>query len=303
MATEDLIQARPSGDSFAKSSLDDPVEFWDPPLAPTGTLDGDDMSLRHALGPATRDKRFFKPLEKSDFAEPGTGFEPHRDDRVEFWGPPLAPTGTLDGDDMSLRPALGPATRGERFFKPLEKSDFAEPGTGFEPHRHLIAGTVILAVLGISALAFIWASTGEKKTTQSEQSAPAVQSSQSSPQPPAQTASRKPESLPDPSVAVAWPDVPASVTVETPEVAPVAPTGNTAPPQTVSASQKPDIVFLQRPGVNIRSAPSANGRVLGTAPKRTRFKVTNREGDWVQVESDRFRGWIKSQFLAANELR
>src|ERR1700730_15044569 len=113
MATEDLIQARPSGDNFAESSLDDPVEFWDPPLAPTGTLDGDDMSLRHTLGLATRD---------------------------------------------------------ERFFKPLEKSDFGEPGTGFEPHRHLIAGTVILAVLGISALAFIWASTGEKKTTQSEQS-------------------------------------------------------------------------------------------------------------------------------------
>ena len=259
MATEDLIQARPSGDSFAKSSLDDPVEFWDPPLAPTGTLDGDDMSLRPALGPATRDERFFKPREKSDFAEPGTGFEP--------------------------------------------QSDFAEAGTGFEPHRKLIAGIVILAALGISALAFIWASTGEKKTTQSEQSAPAVQSSQSSPEPPAQTASRKPESPSDPSVAVAWPDLPASVTVETPEVAPVAPTGITAPRQTASASQKPDIVFLQRPGVNIRSAPSANGRVLGTAPKRTRFKVTNREGDWVQVESDRFKGWIKSQFLAANEPR
>ncbi len=255
MATEDLIQARPSGDSFAKSSLDDPVEFWGPPVAPTGTLDGDDMSLRHALGPAIGDERFFKPREKSDFVEPG------------------------------------------------EKSDFAEPGTGFEPHRKLIAGTVILAVLGISALAFIWASTGEKKNIQSEQSAPAVQSSQSSPQPPAQTASRKPESPPDPSVAVAWPDPPASVTVETPEVAPVAPTVNTAPRQTVSASQKPDIVFLQRPGVNIRSAPSANGRVLGTAPKGARFKVTNREGDWVQVESDRFRGWIKSQFLAANEPR
>ena len=227
MATEDLIQARPSGDSFAKSSLDDPVEFWDPPLAPTGTLDGDDMSLRNALGPATRDKRFFKPLEKSDFAEPGR-LRPHRDDR-SIWAPQAARDG----------------------FRTSSKAHC----------RHCYS-----AVLGISALAFIWASTGEKKTTQSEQSAPAVQSSQSSPQPPAQTASRKPESLPDPSVAVAWPNVPASVTVETPEVAPVAPTGNTAPRQTVSASQKPDIVFLQRPGVNIRSAPSANGRVLGTPP-------------------------------------
>jgi hypothetical protein len=32
-----------------------------------------------------------------------------------------------------------------------------------------------------------------------------------------------------------------------------------------------------------------------------RFKVTNREGDWVQVESAQFSGWIKSQFLAANK--
>ena len=253
MATEDLIRARPSEDSFARN----PVEFSGPPLAPTGTLDGDDMSLRQALGPATRDERFFKSIEESDFAEPGTGFEP--------------------------------------------QSDFAEPRTGFEPHRKLIVGIVILAALPISVLAFIWASTGEKKTTQSAQSTPAVQSSQSSPQPPSQTASRKPESPPDPSVAVARPDLPASITVETPEIAPVAPTASTVPRQTVS--QKPDIVFLQRPGVNIRSAPSASGRVLGTAPKGTRFKVTNREEDWVQVESDRFRGWIKSQFLAANEPR
>jgi hypothetical protein len=259
MATE--IQARPGV----------PVEFWGPRLNPTGTFDGDDMSLRQAFGPATRDERFFKRLEKSDFAEPGVGFEPQSD---------------------VAEPGVG--------FEP--QSDFAEPGTGFEPHRKLIAGTVILAALGISALAFIWGSTGEKKTTQSEQFAPAVHSSQSSSQPPPQTASRKRESTPDPSVAVARSDVPASITVETPEVTSVAPTANTVARQTVSASQ-PGIVFLQRPGVNIRSAPSASGRVLGTAPKGMRFKVTNLEGDWVQVESDRFTGWIKSQFLAANELR
>jgi|tagenome__1003787_1003787.scaffolds.fasta_scaffold20974161_6 hypothetical protein len=243
MATEDLIEARPSGDSFPESSLDDPVGSWGPPLAPTGTLDGDYVSLRHALGPATKD---------------------------------------------------------ERFFKPLEKSDFAEPRRGFKPHRKLIARTVIPAVLGISALAVVWASTGEKKNTQFEQSAPGVQSS---PQAPVQTVSSKSESPPDPSVAVAWPNLPTSVTVESPDVAPVAATENTAPRQTVSTSQKPDVVFLQRPGVNIRSTSSATGRVLGTAPKGTRFKVTNRDGEWVQVENDRLRGWIKSQFLAVNESR
>jgi uncharacterized protein YgiM (DUF1202 family) len=60
---------------------------------------------------------------------------------------------------------------------------------------------------------------------------------------------------------------------------------------------------VQRPGVNIRSGPSANTRVLGSARKGMRLTVRNREGDWVQVESDPFSGWIRSRFLAANEPR
>ena len=80
-----------------------------------------------------------------------------------------------------------------------------------------------------------------------------------------------------------------TITAETREVATAPPTGTNSPHQTVSASQKPDIVFVQRPGVNIRSAPSTNGRVLGTAPKGARLTVTNREGEWMQVESDQFR--------------
>ena len=110
-----------------------------------------------------------------------------------------------------------------------------------------------------------------------------------------------PETSPDPSVAVAWPDLPGSITVDTSKVAPASPSGPDTPRPTVSLPQKPDTVFLQRPGVNIRSAPSTNAGVVGKAPKGMRFKVTNREGDWVQVESAQFSGWIKSQFLAANK--
>ena len=46
-----------------------------------------------------------------------------------------------------------------------------------------------------------------------------------------------------------------------------------------------------------------DGAVLGSAPKGTRFKVTKRNGDWAQVESDRLKGWIKSEFLGPNEPR
>jgi Bacterial SH3 domain len=73
-------------------------------------------------------------------------------------------------------------------------------------------------------------------------------------------------------------------------------------------------VYVQRAGVNIRSTP-VNGRIIGAAPKGTRFEVQNREGEWVQVESvelkrdretgkevrsrGRWKGWINAQFLAA----
>jgi hypothetical protein len=243
MATEDLIQTRLNGDSFDKSGLDHPGEFWAPPLAPTETRD---VPLRQeTLGPATRDEHSFQPLEENCFAETETSFGSRR--------------------------------------KLIE----------------LIVGITIVAALVIITLAYLWAPAGEKSVAQSAESPPAVQSS---PEVLAQTASRTPEPSRDPPAAVAWPDLPLSITVETsPEAAPDAPAANAAPHQTVSVSQNRDIVFLQRPGVNIRSTPSTNGPVLGTAPKGTRLKVTNREGDWVQVESGRSSGWINSQFLAPLE--
>ena len=60
-------------------------------------------------------------------------------------------------------------------------------------------------------------------------------------------------------------------------------------------------MFLQRPGVNIRSAPSLTASVVGTAPTGTQFTATSRQGDWVQVESTRWKGWISSQFLGPDK--
>ena len=95
------------------------------------------------------------------------------------------------------------------------------------------------------------------------------------------------------------PDVPSSLTAEAPQIAP-----STVTPPTTSAAQNPDdLVFLQRPGVNIRSAPAGNAPVLGTAPRGTQFTATGREGDWVRVENTRLKGWINSQFLAPDKPR
>ena len=73
------------------------------------------------------------------------------------------------------------------------------------------------------------------------------------------------------------------------------------PRQSAPSTQNQEIVFLLRPGVKIRSTPATNGGVLPR--KGTRFKVEKRDGNWVQVESDPFKGWIRSEFLGPNEPR
>jgi cytoskeletal protein RodZ len=77
----------------------------------------------------------------------------------------------------------------------------------------------------------------------------------------------------------------------------------TIEPRKSNVGPTEDFLFLQRPGVNIRSTPSKGGGVVGTAPKGTRFKVTRREPDWVQVQDGRLSGWINAQFLAPTKPR
>ena len=162
---------------------------------------------------------------------------------------------------------------------PTEQIDLIESQTSFGSRRKLIAGSAVVVALGAAALAyFLLPSGGETTPTQTAEFAPTVQPSSVAP---VQAAPSVPEPSPAPpsSPVVAWPDVPSSVAFDpTPQLA-AAPPANTATRQTVPASQNRDTVILQRPGVNIRSTPSANGPVLGTAAKGTRFEVTNREGD------------------------
>jgi hypothetical protein len=216
--------------------------------------------------------------------------------------PPLAPTESAADSDILLQlEALARISRDGHSFQPPEQNDLLETETSFGSRRKLIAGTAIVVALGAGALAyFLLPSGGENTATQTAESAPTVQPS---PVAPVRAAPSVPEPSPAPSssAVVALPDLPSSGTFDPAPQFAAAPPVNTATRQT--GSEKGDTVLLQRPGVNIRSTPSANGPVLGTAPKGTRFRVTSRDGDWVQVESSRLKGWINSQFLAPNEQR
>jgi Bacterial SH3 domain len=158
-----------------------------------------------------------------------------------------------------------------------------------EPSRRkLMAGIAIVAALGAAVLAYFFlASPGAKPPAETAQTSSVASS------PTGEGSSSETQVQPAPTVA----DVPASLTPEaSPQVA-----ANAVTPQPNSTGQKPDLVFLQRPGVNIRSGPSGTAPALGTAPKGTQFTATGREGDWVQVENTRLKGWINSQFLAPDK--
>jgi Bacterial SH3 domain len=204
---------------------------------------------------------------------------------AELRAPPLAPNGTTAAENVLLREdTFWPEIEGEDLFQPLAPSTYET----FRSRRRLIAGTAIITALGVAVFTYSFlASPGAKVPAETAESSPvAVQSSSETPVQPAPTVLEPSRGA---SGVVPSPDVAASLTAEgTPQVAP-------------SAVTPPDLVFLQRPGVNIRSAPAGNAPVLGTAPRGTQFTTTSREGDWVQVENTRMRGWINSQFLAPNK--
>ena len=203
-----------------------------------------------------------------------TDVRPNRDsfaeDRLgppaELWAaPPLAPIGDEDA------------------FHPPEPSDLSET---FGSRRQLIAGTAIVAALGAAVLTYFFlASPGAKAPAETSPIASSPTAVKSSSETQVQAA---------PTVAEPSPGaVAASLTA--------AASPQAVPPQTASTAQNPDLVFLQRPGVNIRSAASANAPILGTAPRGTQFTATGREGDWVQVENTRWKGWINAQFVAPDK--
>ena len=167
---------------------------------------------------------------------------------------------------------------------------------GFESSRALISGIAVVLALGLSALAYLFlASPNEKTSTQTAELAARPAAATLSAAPAAVTPSAAPvAATPSPTPPTSRPHSPPLTTSERP------PEPVQTPPK---VTQSRDVLYLQRPGVNIRSTPSPTGTPVGTAPKGTQFKVTNRQRDWIQVESGRVKGWIKAAFLAPNEPR
>jgi hypothetical protein len=201
-----------------------------------------------------------------------------------------------------------------------------ENDTSFGSRRTLLVGVATASTFALCALAYFFlASTGEKKLAPSAELSPAVHSLppiavQTAP---AQTAELAPAIQSVPSIPVragfdSSEPSPSPDAVSRPEPSPSIPSSRPsedidALPKVASPSNSEsgpdvqiknrDIVFLQRPGVKIRSTPSTTGSVLGTARKGTRFAVTNREGEWVRVDNGRLKGWINAQFLASTQPR
>ena len=219
---------------------------------------------------------------------------------ADSWGRPIAPAQPTPADYSFFREqAFGPPPGDEYSCQPTQQGDLHQIITSFGSQRKLVLGIAVGAALGVAALAYvIWPSAGEK-ATQAAESTSVVQS------PPVAPVSAAPP-ISQPSLAglpaIAWPDPPPSGILEaSPQIGAARPTGNIGTRQTVPVPQNRGIAFVQRPSVNIRSIPSTTGSILGTAGKGARFKVAKREGDWVQVESDRVTGWINSQFLGPNK--
>jgi hypothetical protein len=216
-----------------------------------------------------------------------------RVDVAHSWAPSISPLEPATDGDPSVEETFDAIPADEHLFQPAERSDISQILMG-GLQRKLIVGAAIVATLAVGVLAYLlWPAAGETTKTETAEAAPAAQSE---PAITGQVAPRIAEPSLSAPTAVARPDLPPSGIIET------ASAGSAAARQ-APATQNRDIVFLQRPGVNIRSTPATNGPVLGTAPKGTRFKVSNRDGDWVQVEGDRLKGWISSQFLGPNDPR
>ena len=104
MATVDITDVRPNGNSFAEGRLNPPAELWAPPLAPNETTAAGHVLLR----------------------------------------------------EDTFHPVIG----GEDAFQPLEPSNLSET---FGSRRKLIAGTAIIAALGVAGLTYFFlASPGAK---------------------------------------------------------------------------------------------------------------------------------------------
>jgi Bacterial SH3 domain len=174
---------------------------------------------------------------------------------------------------------------------------FGPPLTLTGSRRRLVAGTAMFAALGLCACAyFLLASSNDKTVAQTAELSTAVQPVPASP---VQTVSNSSEffAAVDRSHSLSSGSTPLDASQKVASAVLPTTTGSLR----AAPARREDILFVQPRRVNIRSTPSANSSVLAIALKGTRFKVTLREADWVQVQNGRLKGWINAQFLAPTE--
>ena len=301
METE--LSLRKRLDGLAESSRYDSAEFCAPPVAPIETsapADAPQLS-QHTDLPSQRsvgsDSAEFcappmAPIETSAPAD-APQLSQHTDvssqrsigsDSAEFWASPAARIKTSPPANAKVSVPAHRLYMDENDWLQLSQDTDLSPrslGAG----RKLITGIAVVLALLLSALAYFFlASPSEKSTTQTAELAPSV------PYPPATPAEAALSAAPAAAAPSAAPAVTANAAPEPAQAAP-------------KVARSGDVLYLQRAGVNIRSTPSPTGSAVGTAPKGTRFKVTNRQGDWIQVEKGRLKGWINAGFLAPSEPR
>jgi hypothetical protein len=246
----------------------------------------------------------------------GRGDVQNVSDPGKFLAPPLAPTiVSIPGDALpeynGREESFGPSPAHGNAFAIVEQSYSPDRKAG--SRGKLVTGTAIVATLGLGTLAYFFLPPVSEKTASQPQAGGPTQASQSPPEAPMRQT--QPDVWPSgrsaASPTIAWPDPSPTVSpgrtdsrVESAPQVPTAAEGKSAairPP--LAAPQNRNVLFLQRPGVNVRSSPSPTGRVVGSARKGTRLEVTNREGEWVQVESGSLKGWINSRFVGLEEPR
>jgi len=206
---------------------------------------------------------------------------------------------------------------------------------GFGRSAKLITGTAIIIVAFGGISYFLFASESSRSSppqntaliNHSEPAAPipSITSVPPSDTPSSRTATPPPSSPPESqttplpatvrpepsahSLPTSWPDPPSPVQ-ESAKRSPIGPRDRTALSRLTTDSavvrqpaprpQSSQFVFLQRPGVNVRSTPSLTGSVIASLPKGTRFQVLEHGGDWVQVKSGSSKGWVNARFIGPN---
>jgi uncharacterized protein YgiM (DUF1202 family) len=64
-----------------------------------------------------------------------------------------------------------------------------------------------------------------------------------------------------------------------------------------SQTNDSDYAYVKSNGLNVRSGPSANNRVLATLKMNSRVQVLNKTGAWWKIKYENIEGYVNSAYL------